>query len=344
MAERTLVLVGTKRGLFVWESSNRQAGGELRGPLANPGWAFGYATYNPQDGALYAAGTNAWFGAAIWKSSDLGATWALAGGELTYGDTGPELKEVWHLQPAHGLLYAGVAPAGLFCSADGGQSWAEVGSPLRSHPSARAWSGGKGGLSLQSIVPHPEDPAQLWAGMAGGGVMYTADGGRSWAPRNAGAGLRVQKLHRAVDGTLYQQSHTGVYRSQDGGLNWIDVTANLPSRFGFALALHPRDPQTAYTVPLINEGGTRFPPQHRLAVWRTRDGGRSWAPLTQGLADGPTYTGVLRQALSTDSSTPAGVYFGTGGHLYGSFDEGETFRVLAPHLPEILSVTAVTVS
>lgn len=349
MTHRVLVLAGTRRGLFILESDQNRAQWRLRGPLGHAGWSYGYIGYDAASGAIYAAGRNNWFGAAVWRSGDEGATWTLSSEGLAFGDHEPQVKQVWSVEPAHGALYAGVDPAGLFRSEDQGATWQEV-IGLRSHPDYHTWRGGSGGLCLHSIVRHPTDPQQLWVGIAGGGVMYTADGGWTWAPRNATVrseageepGLRVQRLRMAPDGTLYQQNHRGVFRSADGGLTWREITANLPSGFGFPLALHPTDSQVAYVMPHQHNTGKRHMPDGLIAVWRTRDGGQSWQKLNRGLPERPAFVKVLREGMASDSLAPAGLYFGTSsGNLFGSADGGDSWLVLAEHLPEIYAVTAV---
>lgn len=81
----------------------------------------------------------------------------------------------------------------------------------------------------------------------------------------------------------------------------------------------------------------------RLRVYRTRDAGASWDPLTDGLPQEHAYVSILRDGMCNDSQTPVGLYFGTSsGHLFASADGGETWRLLAGYLPRILSVTAFT--
>src|SRR5205823_10504844 len=116
-------------------------------------------------------------------SADLGESWTHSGEGLNFGADGPEVTRIWGIQPAHGALYAGVEPAGLFRSDDGGRSWSHV-AGLRQHPTCPDWGGGAGGLCLHTIVPHPTDPLQLWVGLSAVGVMYTADGGATWEIRN----------------------------------------------------------------------------------------------------------------------------------------------------------------
>jgi hypothetical protein len=65
---------------------------------------------------------------------------------------------------------------------------------------------------------------------------------------------------------LYQQNHHGVWRSADGGRSWNDLTKGLPSTFGFPIHVHPRDPNTIWTLPLNGDMAGRFPPDAAAAV------------------------------------------------------------------------------
>ncbi len=135
-----------------------------------------------------------------------------------------------------------------------------------------------------------------------------------------------------------------MYRSDDGGRSWQSIESGLPSSFGFPAAVHPRDPETLYLVPLNGDIAGRYVPEGKAAVWRTRDRGETWQALRNGLPQENVFFGVLRQAMATDRLDPAGVYFGTSsGALYASSDEGETWAPVAEHLPTILSVETMVV-
>ena len=356
MAETVVLLVGTKKGAFVVRGDAGRAQWHVDGPFCANRPTL-HVNVDPQTGAFYAgtAGMGEWFSSGVWRSADLGHSWTFSDQGLTYGEGGPELTNVWHVTRADGALYAGVEPAGLFRSADGGQSWEHV-SGLRDHPSRPDWSPGNGGLCLHSIVADPADSRRMWVGTSAAGAFYTEDGGQSWAPRNRNVrdfetpnednhvGGCVHKLIRAPRSSelMYQQNHFGVYRSADGGTTWQDISAGLPSDFGFPIGVHPRDPHTIYVVPL--DGNGRFMPDGQTAVWRSQDAGDSWTRLSKGLPQEHAFTGVLREGMALDALEPAGIYFGTStGQLFASRDEGESWSLVADYLPPILSVEVAVV-
>jgi photosystem II stability/assembly factor-like uncharacterized protein len=360
MGERVLVLVGTKKGGFILESDAGRRDWTIRGPLCE-GWPIQDMSHDARSGAIYAGGGSAWYGAAVWRSDDLGETWRHSSEGLTYGDEGPRIETVWSVTPGLRTVYAGVEPAGLFRSEDGGATWRHV-AGLREHPSRPDWQPGNGGLILHSIVPDPDDDQRAWVGISAVGTFETRDGGQHWEPRNRGVradfmpdptpelGQCVHKLVMApTNGSvderrLYQQNHCGVYRSEDGGASWQEITDGLPSDFGFPMVVHPRDRDTCWVIPLNGADQGRFMPEGRGAVWRTRDAGASWQDLRSGLPQEHAYLGVLREAMGIDPLEPAGLYFGTStGELYASADEGDTWRMVVGTLPPIWSVDVAVV-
>lgn len=272
-----------------------------------------------------------------------------------------DIDSIWSLAHAHGTLYAGARPAELFASHDGGETFEKFDS-ISNHPTRETWQPGAAGMTLHTILPDPADSAKIWLGISAAGVFASEDGGGSWERRNrrantdtpahvhadgsqheAGAetGLCVHNMVRAPgeNDRLYQQNHHGVFTSPDGGRSWQDISAGLPSTFGFPIAVHPRDPDTIWVLPLNGDAAGRFPPDASAAVWKSSDGGETWQDKRAGLPQENCYFTVLRQAMATDSQSPAGVYFGSNsGSVFASQDDGESWTEIARHLPTVLCV------
>jgi hypothetical protein len=292
-------------------------------------------------------------------SDDLGKTWQDTDeGAIRFpADTGAALARVWQLQPDSpdrpDRVWAGCEPTSLWRSDDGGARF-ELVRGLWDHPHRAEWEPGFGGAAVHTVIPDPGSDRVL-AAMSTGGVYVTDDGER-WRPSNRGIrvgfmpdpypefGQCVHKVAAPAGNTerLYAQNHGGVYRSDDAGGSWTSIADGLPSDFGFSVLAHPDRPDTAWVVPLTADI-MRFPPDGKLQVHRTRDGGTSWEALGAGLPD-PAWTIVLRDAGCVDDASPTGVYLGTrDGCVYGSADEGDHFELIAAHLPDVLCVRAAEI-
>ncbi|HSK14557.1 MAG TPA: hypothetical protein VK915_00155 [Gaiellaceae bacterium] len=349
---KTVLLVGTRKGLFLLESDDRRSW-ELRGPLCE-NWPIFHAVDDPASGTIYAAGASEWHGASIWRSADLGETWTQSSEGLAYGDGDLKLSKVAGLTVAHGRLFAGAENPGIFESRDGGETWSLL-STLAGQPGSDTWNDPAnqppGHLGIPAILPHPDDAARFWAIVQGVGIFETSDDGKSWTPRNQGlradwpledprVGYCVHKLvmSPAESDRLYQQNHVGMHRSDDAGQSWTEITEGLPTEFGFAAAAHPHDRDTFYVIPL-DPGHGRCMPEGRAAVWRTQDAGSTWQRLDDGLPQRDAHLGVLREGMAIDGHDEPGLYFGTStGQVFASADEGETWSEIAGYLPGIRSV------
>jgi hypothetical protein len=354
-----LLMIGTRRGLFLARSTPGRDAWELSEPRL-VGHEVYHALLDPRDGrTAWAASAHKVWGAHIHRSDDRGEHWTVLESAPHYPDE-RGLAAVWCLTPGAAtepeVLYAGIEPAGLFVSGDRGASWEGVTS-LNEHPTHATWQPAGGALALHSILVDPRDPDRVYCALSAGGCYRSDDHGATWTPINASvradflprpfpeAGQCVHKLrlHPARPDRLYQQNHCGTYRSDDRGEHWTEVTAGLPSDFGYALALDPGDPDAAFVVP-EESSHMRTTVGGRLTVYGTRDAGASWRPLPEGLPRQHAYVTVLREALASDSLEPCGLYLGTsGGHLFVSRDAGESWRLVAGFLPRILSVTAAVV-
>lgn len=364
------VLVGTRKGAFILTSDEDRREWDVSGPHF-AGWEVHHVAGSPVDPELlYASQSGGWFGQLLQRSTDGGRTWAPVSNQFTYagvpgthqtfdGTPAPwAFTRVWHLEPSpteRDTVYAGVEDAALFRSTDAGENWTEL-RGLREHGSGAQWQPGAGGMCLHTIVLDREDPLRILVAISAAGVFRTTDGGDTWEPVNQGllsdgipspaaeVGHCVHNLavHPARPRTVYMQKHWDVMRSDDGADSWHEVSGNLPSDFGFPITVHAHEPDTVYVVPITSDL-EHVPPEGRLRVYRSRTGGDSWEPLTEGLPQEHCYVNVLRDAMAVDSLPSCGVYVGTtGGQVYVSPDSGDTWSAIVRDLPAVLSVEVQT--
>lgn len=356
MPETTL-LVGTKKGLAILRSRGSRLLWDQPNDLHFHGLAVYSAVLDQRTGYIWIAGNHEVHGPTVAYSTDRGASW-----EAVNAPTDPDdpVDKLWVIAPGHPSnpdeLFAGSAPANLWRSGDGGRSW-EIVPSLAHHPTRNDWQPGGGGLCLHSILIHPANPSKMWVGISAGGCFFTADSGQTWEPRNRNTRTDFlpekfpewgQCVHSiAMDASnpdvLYQQNHCGIYRSDNGGQSWEDVgEGKLPTRFGFPIAAHAEKSGTVWIIPQASDE-QRIPLGGALTCWRSRDGGDTWEALREGLPQRGAFVSVLRHAIARDEHSPAGVYFGTtGGHLFGSRDEGDVWQLICPFLPPILCLDAIS--
>jgi photosystem II stability/assembly factor-like uncharacterized protein len=366
------VLVGTHKGAFILSSDAKRKSWEVSGPYF-PGWEIYHVKGSPVNpDRLYASQTSGWFGQVIQRSDDGGKTWEPTGNEFAYdgvpgthqwydGTQHPwEFKRVWYLEPSPtdpDTVYAGVEDAALFRSKDGGQTWNEL--PGLRKVKGNLWAPGAGGMCLHNIILNPNDPNRIYTAISAAGAFRSDDGGETW--RAATHGLKSPyelpdpdadvghcvhsiAMHPSRPDVLYMQKHWDVMRSEDAGESWIEVSGNLPSDFGFPIAVHAHEPETIYVIP-IKSDSEHYPPEGKLRVYRSRTGGNEWEALTRGLPQENCYVNVLRSALTVDSLNPCGLYFGTtGGEVYASADSGDSWTPIVQNLPAVFSVEVQVLS
>jgi hypothetical protein len=352
------IWVGTRKGAFAFRTRDRKKW-DIEGPYF-PGEEVNHVAQDPRDPRrMYAAAGTTWFGPHLQASTDGGKTWKLSENGLTVASLpGATLKRLWHIAPGAadepGVVYAGADPGVLFRSSDYGENWQMV-EGLSQHPSRSKWTEGGGGMMVHSIQCLGK--GRVIVGLSVAGAFRSTDSGKTWEPFNGGVladfapnkfpevGQCVHKLlaHPRKRDALYQQNHCGVYRSRFGAKKWTDISKGLPSRFGFALAVPAAEEQTLFTVPIIGPG-QRYVTDGKLRVGRSRDGGQTWELLTKGLPQANVYSLILREAMTSDEHDPAGIYFGTTtGTVFYTRDAGDSWQVLAQHLPSIYSVSTATV-
>ncbi|NNE93175.1 MAG: exo-alpha-sialidase [Verrucomicrobiales bacterium] len=362
--------VGTRKGLFRFEKSNgswKQANESFLGiqvPMLLP---------DPRDGTFYAAVEHGHFGTKLHRSGDGGDSWD----ELDAPkypekpDDAPEvldphrqvpvpwsLEKIWSLEGAGtdqpGSLWCGTIPGGLFRSEDRGESWT-LNRPLWDQPDRARWTGGGYDFpGIHSICVHPEDSKRVSLGISCGGVWNTTDGGQSWEQGAHGMiydfmigeegadDPASQDPHRMVQCAtspehFWVQHHCSIYRSSDEARSWQEILGVSPSGFGFAVAVHPEDPDTAWVVP-AKKDEARYPIDGKFIVNRTRDGGNSFDPLTRGLPSPPAYDIVYRHALEVDDTGEVLAMGSTTGGLWISENGGDSWTEITAHLPPVYVV------
>ncbi|MEZ6042443.1 MAG: hypothetical protein R3C20_18235 [Planctomycetaceae bacterium] len=366
MADRLLISIGTKKGVFIAESASNRRSFRLKGPFGQ-----GVAVYTTMidtrsdSPRVFASSCNPFFGMKLLVSTDLGGKFKETKSAPTFPDKdGRAMANIWSLEPGDNRkeLWCGVEPAALFHSTDNGNSWDLI-RGISDHPHSRQWQPGNGGLCLHTIV---RESGRMHLGISTGGHYMSEDGGQSFEAANAGVGAGFvpdpypefgQCVHKIVapasaPGRLYMQNHggwsewhgpggprpnIGVLRSDDHGKTWYSIAKGLPSDFGFPIVVHPHNPDVVYVMP--HEPMTRTCPGGSPAVWRSQNGGKSWQKMAKGMPGKNSYITVLRDAMTIDEFKSPAVYFGTTtGQLWLGRDGGEEWSCLFDSLPPICSV------
>jgi len=360
------LLVSTRKGLFTVE---RKATGWEICATAFLGDNVTLALHDSRDDRLYAALDHGHFGVKVHRWT--GSSWeeiatptyppkpeGLVENDMWGRPLAWSTTRIWALKPGGddqpGVLWCGTLPGGLFRSNDHGQSW-EMIRALWDHPKRKQWMGGGADLpGLHSVCVDPRDSASVTIAVSTGGLWHTADAGQTWTQR--GEGMRAdhvppelthdpiaQDVHCLVQcpanpSRMWVQHHNGIFVSSDEGRTFREITGVEPSTFGFAVAVHPEDPDTAWFVPEIKDE-KRIPRDGRLVVTRTRDGGKTFETLTGGLPQSHAYDVVYRHALALDATGERLAFGSTTGGLWVSEDQGDQWVCVTHTLPPIHAVT-----
>ena len=360
------LLVATRKGLFTVERGRQGRWAIERRDFLGDHLSLVMA--DRRTGARFAAFQHGHYGAKLSRSTDGGRTWHECGKPVypekpkDEVDNDPirgtpiawNVERIWSLEPGTareaGLVWLGTIPGGLFRSRDGGDHWELVRS-LWHHPKRKEWFGGGADLpGLHSICVNPDDGRHVTVGVSCGGVWVTRDGGDRWECRADGMVARymppdrqrdpnIQDPHRVVQCRarpeyLWAQHHNGVWRTTDGARSWQEITAVQPSVFGFAVAVHPEDPDVAWFVPAVKDE-QRVPVDGRVVVARTRNGGRSFEELRNGLPQLEAWDLTFRHGLDVDETGECLAFGSTTGSLWVSNDQGELWQTVSEHLPPI---------
>ena len=364
------LLVGTRKGAFILTADGQRRDWQVDGPHFG-GWEIYHVNGSPADpNRLWASQSSGWFGQVVQRSDDGGKSWEPVGNDFAYeGEVGEhlwydgtprpwEFKRIWHFEPSlddPDTVYAGAEDAALYRSTDGGKTWNEL-IGLRTHESGPRWQPGAGGMCLHTIILDPVNRDRIFVAISAAGAFRSDDAGDTWLPINRGlrsgqipdedaeVGHCVHRLamHPSRPDTLFMQKHWDVMRTDDAGGNWREISGNLPTDFGFPIAVHAHEPETVFVVP-IKSDSEHYVHDGKLRVYRSRTGGDEWEALTNGLPQENCYVNVLRDAMAVDSLDDCGIYFGTtGGQVYASPDGGDSWSPIVRDLPAVLSVEVQT--
>jgi len=335
MSGNVKVLVGTKKGAFVYSSDEKRQTWEISEPIL-PGWSFYHMSGDLRDSQprFYAAANHWAWGPSVAKSTDL-KEWDYRSKGLAFppGMKSPSnhpigewnataegaIGNIWTVTPAHesqpGVVFATTQPAGLFRSEDWGQSWTPVES-LNRHENRKYWSGTGGGDScMHSVEVDPRDADHIYVCVGSGGSYESKDGGQTWE--------------------LF--SHNAIATHPEAKKLLAQNTA-IPS------ALPPdKDPaglDELHHMQLDRKNPDRLWGQAHWGAFRSDDAGATWIDCTEGL---PAFHGF---PIAVTHREPDAVYvvpldYGADNFrvapgqfaVYRSEDSGNSWQPLTNGLP-----------
>jgi hypothetical protein len=363
----TLVAVGTEHGGYIFERS-RDGEWKRRGPfLKNESVntiRFG------AEGKLLAAT----FTEGVFESKDNGRTWRTR-------NRGLHVRKVWTIESdphKRGRVYAGTHYGHLFVTDNEGEEWDEVtglhNAPMRNEWGVD-WAMGTTGLTIHTVRVDPKRKNRIFIVSSGAGTYRSDDGGGSWTllrnglqekcptfgsrttpskpVANANENLEnhlstvhtcTHKLAFGEDGAIFQQNHCGVFKSDNAGEFWADVSPQPSKRHGFPIvtAGYGRK-EYLYTVPayqgICKDHNSCVRGQLEV-LRRDEGGGGGWSSHTKGLPI-KTHTCVLRDAMGSPGKGSHEVFIGTTtGELFGTDDDGEKWVMMAKGLGRVQGVSA----
>jgi hypothetical protein len=366
------LLIASKKGAFILKSDSKRRNWEISSPIML-GNIIHHLVLDPRDRrTMLMAAKTGHLGPTVYRSTNMGKTWKEATKPPAFvkapeGVKGRVVDHVFWLTPGHArepkVWYAGTSPQGLFRSEDGGENWESV-AGFNDHPLQRTWTGGEqdgtpDGPKMHSINIDPRNPDHIYIGMSSGGVFESTNRGADWSPLNKGCKAdflpdpdqeyghdpHCMRLHPLAPDVLYQQNHCGIYRMDRAEGRWERIGEKMPKAvgdIGFPMVLHPRDPKTVWVFPMDGtQVWPRTSPGGKPAAYITRNSGKKWQRLDNGLPEGDSWFTVFRQAMTADAHEPVGIYFGTTcGEIWASPNEGEKWSCITRHLPQIYAVEA----
>ena len=241
--------------------------------------------------------------------------------QVLYISTGIFDREAANSNPAAGIP----GGEGILKSLDGGETWAQVNNGLEN-------------LFVGSLFMHPENPDILIAGAhnnqyhQGAGVYLTVDSGQNWEQTLSNVPIESVEFSISDPNVVYAGGEHSVFRSDDGGLTWQQVSESdwgPPGvRVGFPIdfQVDPRDPNRIFTNAY---GGGNF---------LSHDGGLSWEDASKG------YTGAQVRAVAVDPKQPGRVYAAARSGIFVSHNGGIDWIGLNSYPAKVMEWNAVAIS
>ncbi len=354
---KSMVLVATRKGLFVIESDNRKDW-TTRGPFCES-WPLYHAIYDQDSGTIFAAAASEWLGSSVWRSPDLGETWEQSSEGLTYGDDSDlKLNKISSLSAGHGRLFVGAESCGIFGSTDGGKTFGLI-STLDGQPAAT--SGTTTRTSPPGISASRRRCRTRTTRTAGGRSSRGTHCSRR--PTTRRRGRRATRACAPTGRSRTPRSATASTASsarRSTATGCISRTTSACIAATTAASRGPRSPRPAGRIrvrrgraPARQGHLLHRPARPRPRAHDARRPRRGMAHAGRGLelaaaGRGPAARGrvprVLRAGMAIDREDTPGLYFGTStGQVYASVDEGESWKEIASYLPSISSVEVAVV-
>ncbi len=353
------IAVSTRKGLFfIDENKSIYQSAFLGDPVS-------LFYKDPHSGIMYAALDHGHFGVKLQRSHNGGVDWEECGCPVypekpddAEDDKNPwSLKLIWAFASGHGenanQLWCGTIPGGLFLSTDNGDTWSLNESLWNSSQRKEWFGGGADHPGIHSICIDPRNENHIFVGVSCGGVWFSSDAGETWAPRAKGMRAEymppdqaynenIQDPHCIVQcnsnpDVLWCQHHNGIFKTEDAGINWTEISDVDPSTFGFACAVDPSNADKAWFIPAIKDE-KRIPVDGKLVVTYTQDGGKTFNSLANGLPPAPAYDLVYRHALTIDASGQHLAFGSTTGSVWSSENAGDSWTHISGHLPPVYAV------
>ncbi len=286
----------------------------------------------PQSGLIFAGA----FQGSVSISADGGRTWDLR-------DNGLSERDVYSLASAQingkVRVYAGTEPAHLFCSDDLGLHWTEL-AALRSVPSVPKWTfpGPPHIAHVKDIQFDPYNSTTMYASIEVGVLLKSTDAGKTWQELHGmDADLHRLVIHPHKPEHMCAVTGDGLYVTSDSGASWEHRTSSSSEIGGYpdVMVFHPQQPELMF-VGAAQERPRAWNTKHFAGsrISRSRDGGRTWEVLRNGLPD--RMQAAIEAMCLEDCGASFSVFAATtAGDVYCSENGGESWTRIISGIPPV---------